>query len=495
MRLSAFQIVFLYSLLNLLLYFSALNNAFLSDDYDSLYRIEIERIIIVKEFFRPLIDVSFYLNLLVSGFNPWSYYLLNIIVHIINSILIYHVVVRYGVYSKRDFRDVAFVSGLLFIAYPFHNEGVVWLTGRLSSIACCFALMSISVMLSSKSPLTKFTISFVLYILGLLAYESILLLPFIMIILLWDQSKNVRTVLKEVVFASTAMLSYLVTRYYLSGAIYGAYGERMVNDWGLVQLVTKFLKVLGRTVLPPVENSFLLSGLFVLVAVLVAYWLIRKSGKEVIGKKIVSKKLALSFLFALAIPAFFGLSTRTSEGDRLLYFPSVFIAVLLSYHLLAIKRRLFRNLALAATLAYFLPFLIINNMQWEKASQASQHIIEEVIKNKEKEIVLVNVPDELEGAYVFRNGFYKALILNNVDTSRVKINNYLTRLEYLDIAGRIKIEPGLHIDSIAPATLIKTLPDLDSLHIFNNRIGTYINVSRPASILYFWDKYKWNKVF
>lgn len=487
---SEIKIYLLYAAVGFIIYYPILDNTFISDDYDSLYRIQIEKRILIKEFFRPMIDFSFYLNFLVSGLYPWSYYLLNIIIHILNAFLVYQLILNYGRYVKRDLQSHAFFSGLLFLIYPFHNEGIVWLTGRLASIACMFALLSINVVLLPVNRIFKITLAVVFYLLGLLAYESILFLPFIAIVLCWNCSKAFRSVLVEVGFALVVMAAYLAARWVLSGTIYGAYGERM-NDWSLKNNAMKFLKVFGRAVLPPAENSGLLAALFAgaILLFIAAYWFMLRTKIYPPGFKSDSAKLGVAFSIAMVIPVFFGISTRTTEGDRLLYLPSVFLVMLIANYLLLLKKRIFRTLAFGATAVYFLFFLWANNQRWEKASRASDSIIRAAEKNDDKETVFINLPDELEGAFVFRNGFYKALLLGGIDTSRVEVNNYLTRLQYLDMEDTIKIDRGSSFYTIPPVTLIEQVGNTDSLIIVNTLTSTQKMINRNNSVLYFWDKH------
>ena len=82
-------IALLFAVVGFVIYAPLLGNAFLSDDYDSLYRIYIQKRILYKEFLRPMIDISFYFNYLISGLSAWSYYLFNILLHIINALLVF----------------------------------------------------------------------------------------------------------------------------------------------------------------------------------------------------------------------------------------------------------------------------------------------------------------------------------------------------------------------------------------------------------------------
>jgi hypothetical protein len=321
-----------------------------------------------------------------------------------------------------------------------------------------------------------------------LAYESILFLPFIVIVFRWSYSKALKLVLREIGLALIIMAVYLVVRWALSGTIYGTYGERMY-DWSIKNNIVKLLKVFGRAVLPPAENASLLTALFVGMILLLttAFWLITRSNGYTQSFKRDLFKLGLTFITAMAIPVFFGISTRTTEGDRLLYFPSVFLAIFIANWLLLLKKRIFRNFAFSVICLYFLFFLFTNNRRWEMASRASDNIISEIRKNNVKEIVVINLPDELEGAFVFRNGFYKALLLNGIDTGRVVVNNYLTRLQYLGLEGKIKADSGSSLYSILPVTHILPTGDSDSLIIVNTLANTQKMVSSNA-VLYFWDK-------
>src|SRR5438067_1228373 len=138
------------TILAVILYYPILGNTFLSDDYDSLYRIIIEKRILLKEFFRPLIDVSFYLNYLISGMNSRSFYIINLIIHIVNAFLLYRFALKFTLFEEKRQFVFAYLSAVLFLVYPFHNEGVVWLTGRISSMATMFALLGMNLMMEEK---------------------------------------------------------------------------------------------------------------------------------------------------------------------------------------------------------------------------------------------------------------------------------------------------------------------------------------------------------
>jgi hypothetical protein len=479
------------------LYFPILNNEFLSDDYDSLYRICIEHVIIVKEFLRPLIDVSFYVNYLISGLNPVSFYILNVLLHVLNAFLLFNFAKSFLKHASENKNLFAWISTILFLTYPFHNESVVWLTGRLSSIACFFSLLTLNIVTSNLKNNLKILFSMLCYIAGLLAYESILFLPFILLALQWNKTsgrqKNGSYFLGGVFISGV----YLVFRYYISGSLYGNYGERMVDKGGIIHYAEMALKTLGRVMLPPSENSGMMILVFAcLILLLLIIHILIFTGK-IKGQPAFDQllKLEIAFFLSMIIPMLFGVSTRTSEGDRLLYFPSVFYCMLIGYLIVnyvpALKMKL---MILTMICSIYVYFLFQNNKRWEEASHLSARILSIARDTKEKKVIFINLPDELDGAFVFRNGFKKALLLNNIDTAKVEINNYLTRLKYLKSGEEIAATYSDSSTFIPPYTRIVERSD-NIIRLINIETGVEKNVDRTNSVFFYWNKKEMVKLF
>lgn len=492
-----FLLFLFFAALVLALYFPILNNEFISDDYDSLYRVCIRHSIIIKGFLRPIIDLSFYANYQISGLTPISYYLFNFLIHTLNAFLIFRFSDNYinGTFSEK--RQFAWITAILFLTYPFHNEPVVWLTGRLSSIACFFSLIILNIVISNLKNWLKIFFSILCYIAGLLAYESILFLPFVILVLKWNKTSGFRR--HCLYFFGGIFISglYMLFRYYISGSLYGNYGERMVDKEGAIHYAETALKTLGRVILPPSENSRMMVVVFsclFLLWLIIHVLLFRFKNKRQSGfSQLV--KLEISFFLSMFIPMLFGVSTRTSESDRLLYFPSVFYCMILGYLLVKyvplLKAKLMVLTIICSTFIYF---LFQNNNRWEDASNLASRILSIAREPKGKDVIIINLPDELDGAFVFRNGFKKALILNNIDTSKVILNNYLTRLEYLEFGEEIEIT---HSDSsifIPPDTRI-VQESGNTIRLINMETGVEKNVCRANSIFFYWNKKKMVKLF
>ncbi len=111
-------------------YFPVLKNGFVADDYASLYRITIEKKILYKEFLRPLIDISFYFNYLLSGLHPTGYYLFNFCIHALSAYMVFVVAKDFPLFVGNRQFFFAWMAGTIFLVYPFHNESIRLVIGQ-----------------------------------------------------------------------------------------------------------------------------------------------------------------------------------------------------------------------------------------------------------------------------------------------------------------------------------------------------------------------------
>jgi hypothetical protein len=476
----AFALVFL-------LYFPVLGNAFLTDDYAALYRILVEKRILYRDMLRPLIDISFYLNYLISGLHPLGYYIFNFLVHAANCYLVYLVASRIVIFGDRRQQYFALLSGLAFALYPYHNEPVVWLSGRLSSMAAAAGLWAIYLSLSRKPPGNWIWPAF-LWIAGLFAYESIIGLPLIILALRFSNRKKF---LREALIWAGAAVVWVVIHYGLAGSMLPDYGRNSLAKQDGGGLWTQALKVLGRCFLPPGDRPDRMTKAFAGIGVLLLamnfiLWLRKPSRAFRVGYG----KLAIAFLIALAVPAIIGVSTRTSEGDRLLYFPSGFLCMLGVAALLQLTQKRFVWWAVCGCF-WFAGALLIeaNNNNWVTASGTAAAIIDSARGGDR--VVLVNLPDEWEGAYIFRNNVEQSMVINGIDTSTVLVNNLVMRPEYLQ--ARFFAEERRH-DTVFVQPVTMMVRKGDTIAVENVRTGAHRILPYRGTRVYYWDKYGVKKI-
>lgn len=90
--------------------------------------------------YRPLCVLTFRLNYLLGGFQPWGYHLVNVLLHCLATTLIVKVA-RHVLPKSRTPVGPA-VTGLLFASHPLHTEAVAGIVGRADLAACILYLLS-----------------------------------------------------------------------------------------------------------------------------------------------------------------------------------------------------------------------------------------------------------------------------------------------------------------------------------------------------------------
>ncbi|MBC7848726.1 MAG: hypothetical protein H7Y31_03265 [Chitinophagaceae bacterium] len=479
-------------LLGFAIFFPLINNSFLSDDFLSLHRLVIEKRIIYKGVFRPLIDISFYFNYLISGFNPVSYYIFNIFLHCINAFLVFKVAGRFTMFNGRDQFYFALLSGILFLIYPFHLEPIAWLTARLASIASCCGLLILYWSGRNEKGYKYFVFSLIAFFVALTGYESIILMPFIILAWTWTDPSP-RKQKFSIFFAWLLLVGiYLVLRLLISEELTTNYSSRIYEGNRVTDYALKFAKTTGRLFLPPIEDSQLMIKLFAIVvaAIILIHWFLWKKLKSTRAhRKYIS--LLLVLVISLALPMAFGVSTRTSEADRLLYFPSAFLCMIVSAAILMLAKGKGRLILIIAISAYFLLYLFKNVRQWEIASAATTEILKMALNDKEQKKIFINVPDELEGTFVFREGFNESIKLNGSDSIHVACFNYLNRLQYLNVNSIIKPIYDSNSIAIYPVSVLRK--NEKGWTLTNTSTTTTIELLPGTEVIY-WDKRALNRV-
>ena len=91
-------------------------------------------------FFRPVVNLVFLANYLLSGLDPAGYYWVNIALHVINASLVATLAYRLSGHNG----IAAGVAGLLFAgAVGNYGEAVIWICGRTELVATAFGLSTL----------------------------------------------------------------------------------------------------------------------------------------------------------------------------------------------------------------------------------------------------------------------------------------------------------------------------------------------------------------
>lgn len=415
------------SVLALALYIPVLGNSFVNDDFLVLKKVCVDGHLNTEGFFRPLSDISLYGNYLLGGLNPMGYYLTNVLLHALNALLLFQFCQRWQLTQNEDQqRWLASLAALFFLTYPFHNEAVAWVLGRASLLAATFTFLSLVVLVSKWKEPWKITAVACFYFIGAMAYESIFVLPGI--VLAWQLANkySFKKIITWMAVLAFVLISHFILRILVSGSVAGEYGSQLISP-DLVFVAAKAAKAAGRLFIPPLKDPvwFSLLALFCYIGMGVVVWLFWKkhSGARYMRKQFLF--LSAMALLTLLLPFAIGVSTNSSESDRFLYLPSYFICIIIAFLLVnGLKSGRWFVLLSALILMYNIIFLELNNRNWQQASEAVSSLLQ-IAKEKpaDGKLYIVNLPDEKNGAFIFRVGFMDALLIRGVDTSSVKVVN------------------------------------------------------------------------
>jgi tetratricopeptide (TPR) repeat protein len=88
--------------------------------------------------YRPLTVTTYALNYRLSGLSPWSYHLVNVVLHGMVSVLVFGLALRWRLSTI-----TAALAALIFAVHPIHTEAVASIVGRRDLLAALFMLTMI----------------------------------------------------------------------------------------------------------------------------------------------------------------------------------------------------------------------------------------------------------------------------------------------------------------------------------------------------------------
>ncbi|MFA5075941.1 MAG: hypothetical protein WC480_00815 [Patescibacteria group bacterium] len=438
---------------------------FLSDEYEFIYAanqihnwpsfVQVITDKIGGDFWRPILYLSFILDFWLYGLKPLGYHLTNSLLQTINSLLvsltIWQIAKLYwprATEPKKLF--VAIVSGLLFGIFPNHHETVTWLAGRTDLLATTWYLLALFLWLKylptfnqPASAGEKWFLFLATVISSALAYLTkevsitLILILLITAIVYWRYYRltKIQTIklAADGMVLSIVFFVYLIIRRLLVGYWFGGYmitgssaflnlNLTTLKYWLLAPINILFYSFnysyfrhllayqpktfdLYLTYLPWLKIIILLVILLVIIGTI--YLANRRRSWR---SAIILISLGLGWIYLTIGPAFGMLTSlgRNLESTRLFYLPSIGICFLLALWL-SLWPRFWRYLFTTGLTIILIAFYIFNYQPWSLAS-ASAELIQQTLQNQTSQfqpadwIYILNAPDNLYGAYVFRRG-------------------------------------------------------------------------------------------
>ncbi len=132
---------------------------------------------------RPLLVISYWMNVAISGSDTFSYHVVNVLIHCFASGLMFFVVRRLLEWAKVEQgiqTPLAGFCALLFLLHPVQSEAVAYLAGRSESLSTLFFFAAFAVFLYRGQPAVTWKISaavIALFLAALASKEQTIALP------------------------------------------------------------------------------------------------------------------------------------------------------------------------------------------------------------------------------------------------------------------------------------------------------------------------------
>jgi tetratricopeptide (TPR) repeat protein len=296
------------------------------------------------ELYIPLTFVSYQLNHLVGGLDPFGYHLVNLLLHIGNALLVVWIA---WLLCKR--RWVAVLTGMLFLVHPLHTEAAVQAAARKDTLAAFFFLLSLGNVLFSRERDDRrwYAASVGFFLLALLSKVSVIMLPLAIVIIDWARGRQPlsrRAIIDLIPYVILCLIFGVV-------AIFGKMGSGslllekiLIGAKATAFLLGKLFVPTGLSVLYPYTQPIAISTPDLLWSVLVVIVLS-------IGTLLLARRnrvpLAAWVLFLLfLLPSFTNIAKGQEylrdvyfSSDRYAYLPSISIFFLFSLLIDELRRR------------------------------------------------------------------------------------------------------------------------------------------------------------
>lgn len=203
--------------------------------------------------YHPITILSFAVNYSTSGLDPAGYHLVNVLLHLLNTLLVFqlamHLFIRIG--SGRT-QLLSSVTALLFGIHPLHVESVAWVSGRKDLLYTCFYLLSLLVYIRylDKKAVKYYLLSLLFFLLSLLSKGMAVTLTFSVIALDYFFKRDLFTkkiILEKIPFFLLSLVFGIISIsvQQAQGATeiikFGVFDRAVFACYGFTQYLIKFI--------------------------------------------------------------------------------------------------------------------------------------------------------------------------------------------------------------------------------------------------------------
>lgn len=195
--------------------------------------------------YRPMVFSSYALNYAFTGLKPFSYRLFDVFLHIVNSFLLYLLIIEMQKSRNKERYPIAILSTALFCVLPVLSQPVIYIAARSVLMMTFFCLTSLVYFIKYKSSGKNYllALSTVFYACALLTKESSLAFIGVFFLMEWSFNKHEKFHFKSSIISLAPFLTagtlFMLTRlYFLSKAsktlIAGSYVRHWMVDLSVI---------------------------------------------------------------------------------------------------------------------------------------------------------------------------------------------------------------------------------------------------------------------
>ncbi|MGC8926851.1 MAG: tetratricopeptide repeat protein [Myxococcota bacterium] len=389
----------------LVVYLNGLNAPFQYDDYDTVLQnrnirvIEDVKSIFTHSLFRPILFLTFAVNYAISGLNPLSYHIFNVILHLINIFFVSLLVRRITLFflSDEDSIKVAFLSSTLFAIHPIGTEAITYISSRSSLLATFFFLagmISYTQYYKTEQKFQKimyYSFTIIFFLLGAGAKEIILTLPIILILtdiicLRLNYKASIKRVFSThlpfvlIITAGLILRLYFFFTYEKVGGVLprSIYENLLTQSEVIIKYIRLLLIPFGQNLIHNYPTVRSILNFYTLLCIFTLLSLIWYAIKYHYKKPVISYGVLWFFITLLPSSSFIPFQEAMTEKH--IYLPMIGFFISISFIILTISKKFtdyqrYISLALITILVILSILTIYRNYIWSDSIRLWEDII------------------------------------------------------------------------------------------------------------------------
>ena len=327
----------------------------------------------VHQIYRPLRTLAFSGLYGVFGSNPVPFHLLNLLLHVLCTLLVYSLA-----RSLRGEEFVAWVAAALFAVHPVHSEAVTWISSLADVLSTAAVLATLRLFVSKSSSLRIIAVA-VVFPVALLSKEPAITVPVLLTaIAVYRRAELGEGPLRRVTYGAIGGSYIVAVSYFFWRAhVLGQVGQTPLSMEYFFHALGRVHLVLFEYVRLTIVPSYLCSlrvpldtmQTGIITHFVAACSLLVSAGAVVVGFRRRSFVSLAVLLFLISLTPILNLLPVVVDiAERFAYLPSVFFAMLLAEGFFFFKQAGASRLATILTGAVLLAFalrLAVYNRTWE----------------------------------------------------------------------------------------------------------------------------------